>query len=98
MQNRFGGRLNDVLGRLGETMREHSALEGEVRSVSAHSRLTGTILTVIPVAIALLLFWGNPEQMAILLKRGEGRAMLAGAALANIAAHFVIRRMAQVRL
>lgn len=98
MQNRFGGRLNDVLGRLGETMREHAALEGEVRSVSAHSRLTGTILTVIPLAIAVLLFWVNPEQMAILLKRGEGRAMLAGAALANIAAHFVIRKMAQVRL
>lgn len=98
MQNRFGGRLNDVLGRLGETMREHAALEGEVRSVSAHSRLTGTVLTAVPVVIGVLLFWVNPEQMAILLRRSEGRAMLAGAALANITAHFVIRRMAQIRL
>lgn len=98
MQNRFGGRLNDVLGRLGETMRENAALEGEVRSVSAHSRLTGTILTVVPVAIAGLLFWVNPEQMAILLQRSEGRAMLAGAVLANVAAHLVIRRMAQIRM
>lgn len=98
LQNRFGGRLNDVLGRLGETMREHAALEGEVRSVSAHSRLTGTILTAVPVAIAVLLFWVNPEQMAILLQRGEGRAILAGAVAANIAAHFVIRRMVQIRM
>lgn len=98
MQNRFGGRLNDVLGRLGETMRENAALEGEVRSVSAHSRLTGTILTVVPVAIAGLLFWVSPEQMAILLQRSEGRAILAGAVLANVAAHLVIRRMAQIRM
>ncbi len=98
LQNRFGGRLNDVLGRLGETMREHAALEGEVRSVSAHSRLTGTILTAVPVGIAVLLFWVNPEQMAILLQRSEGRAILAGAVTANITAHFVIRRMAQIRM
>ena len=61
MQNRYGGRLNDVLTRLGETMREHAALEGEVRSVSAHSRLTGTVLTAVPLVIAVLLFWLNPE-------------------------------------
>jgi tight adherence protein B len=98
LQNRFGGRLNDVLGRLGETMREHAALEGEIRSVSAHSRLTGAVLTALPVVIALLLFWVNPEQMAVLLRRPEGRAMLAGAATAVAAAHFVIRRMARVRM
>lgn len=98
MQNRFGGRLNDVLGRLGETMREHAALEGEVRSISAHSRLTGAVLSALPVVIALLLFWVNPEQMALLLQHPAGRAMLAGAALAIVTAHFVIRRMVQIRL
>ena len=98
MQNRFGGRLNDVLGRLGETMREHAALEGEVRSISAHSRLTGTVLSAVPVVLALLLFWVNPEQMTLLLQQPAGRAMLAGAALAIVTAHMVIRRMVQIRL
>lgn len=98
MQNRFGGRLNDVLARLGETMREHTALEGEVRSISAHSRLTGTVLSAVPVIIALLLFWVNPEQMALLLQSPAGRAMLGGAMLAIVAAHFIIRRMVQIRM
>lgn len=98
MQNRFGGRLNDVLARLGETMREHAALEGEVRSISAHSRLTGTVLSAVPAVIALFLFWVNPEQMALLLQQPAGRAMLGGAILAIAAAHFVIRRMVQIRL
>lgn len=98
MQNRFGGRLNDVLGRLGETMREHAALDGEVRSISAHSRITGLILTILPVVIAAVLFWINPEYMSVMLRRPEGRAMLGAAVIANIAAHFVIKRVAQVKL
>lgn len=98
MQNRYGGRLNELLSRLAETMREHAALEGEVRSISAHSRLTGTVLSAVPVVIAALLFWINPDQMAILVQKPAGRAMLTGAVLANVAAHVLIRRMAQVRL
>ncbi|WP_321477550.1 type II secretion system F family protein [uncultured Paludibaculum sp.] len=97
MQNRVGGRLNDVLGRLGETMRDNTALEGEVRAVSAHSRITGTVLTIVPVVIGLLMFVANPEYMTVMLRRPEGRTMLGLAALANIAAHFVIKRVAQVR-
>lgn len=98
MQNRVGGRLNDVLGRLGETMRDNTALEAEVRAVSAHSRVTGMVLTVVPIAIGLVMFAVNPEYMSIMLRRAEGRTMLGAAALANIAAHFVIKRIAQVRM
>jgi len=36
--------------------------------------------------------------MSLLLQKPAGRAMLAGAVMANIAAHVVIRRMAQIRM
>ncbi len=97
MQNRVGGRLNDVLLRLGETMRDNAALEGEVRAVSAHSRITGMILTILPIVIAVLMFVLSTEYMGIMLRRPEGRMMLGVAVLANIAAHFVIRKVAQVK-
>lgn len=98
MQNRVGGRLNDVLARMGETMRDNAALESEVRAVSAHSRITGLVLTVLPLVIALLMFVLNPEYMAIMLRRPEGRTLLTVAVVSNIAAHFVIRRVARVRM
>lgn len=97
MQNRAGGRLNDVLGRLGETMRENAALEGEIRAISAHSRITGLILTILPIIIGLLMFIVSPEYMAVLLRREEGRTLLGAAVLSNIAAHFIIKRVAQVK-
>ncbi len=97
MQNKAGGRLNDVLGRLGETMRDNSALESEIRSVSAHSRISGLILSVLPVIIGVLMFVVAPEYMGIMFRRPEGRMILTIAVVANITAHFVIKRMSQVR-
>jgi tight adherence protein B len=98
LQNRVGGRLNDVLARLGETMRDTAAIEGEVRAVSAHSRVTGLVLTVLPLVIGGLMFVMSPEYMAVMLRREEGRMMLGVVAVANVAAHFVIRRVARVRV
>jgi tight adherence protein B len=98
MQNRAGGRLNDVLGRLGETMRENAQLEGDVRSVSAHSRITGLILTILPIVITILMMVVNPEYMSIMFRREEGRMALGLAVLSNIAAHFIIKRVAQVKV
>ncbi|HTB17052.1 MAG TPA: type II secretion system F family protein, partial [Bryobacteraceae bacterium] len=46
LQNRTGGKLNEVLGKLGENMREAVALKGEVRALAAHGKLTGAVLTV----------------------------------------------------
>jgi tight adherence protein B len=90
--------LNDVLARLGETMRDTAAIEGEVRAVSAHSRVTGLVLTVLPLVIGGLMFVMSPEYMAVMLRREEGRMMLGVVAVANVAAHFVIRRVARVRV
>ena len=45
LQNRTGGKLNEVLGKLAENMRESVALKGEVRALAAHGKLTGAVLT-----------------------------------------------------
>jgi len=41
-----------VIGGLAETMRESIALQGEVRALAAHGKLTGAILTILPIGIA----------------------------------------------
>jgi len=98
LQNKVGGRLNDVLARLSETMRDNASLESEVRAIAAHSKITGMVLTVLPWIIATLMFVMSPEYMGIMLRRSEGRMMLSAVVVANIVAHFVIRRVAQVKM
>ncbi len=98
LQNRVGGRLNDVLSRLGESMRDNQVFESEVRSIAAHSKITGTILTILPLAIGLLMYAVNPGYVATLFHREEGRLMLLAILAANVTAHLVIRKLTQVKI
>jgi tight adherence protein B len=97
LHSRSGGKLTEVLGGLSETMRETSMLEGEIRALSAHGRMTGTILTALPLFIAFMMWKVNPGYMLVLVEDPTGRWLAITAAGCLIAAHFVIRWMLKVR-
>ena len=98
LQNRTGGKLSEVLGRLADTMREASALKGEIRAISAHGKMTGMVLTILPIGIAVMMTIVNPASLVLLWTRPMGQAMLAGAVVCLILAHFVIRKMVDIRI
>lgn len=98
LQSRTGGRLTDVLGKLAETIREANSLENEIRAISAHGRMTGTILTLLPVGIALMMLWVNPTYFNVLVTHPYGKPMVFSALGALVAAHFVIRRILDIKL
>lgn len=98
MQSRTGGRLNQVLTQLGESIREQAALDGEVRTMSANSRISGAVLTVLPAAIGVVMFVTNPEFMIEFVRHPDGRLALVLAVLGNVAAHFIIRRMSKIEV
>lgn len=98
LQNRTGGKLSEALGRLSETMREAGALKGEVRAIASHGRMTGLVLTILPIIIATVMAVVNPSYLAILWGKEAGQSMVVAAGLCLLAAHFVIRKMVDIRL
>src|SRR5216684_1909281 len=66
LQNRTGGKLSDVLAAMAETMLESVSVEGEVRALAAHVRVTGAVLTVLRILIAVLMTAVNPGYLNIL--------------------------------
>ncbi len=98
LQSRTGGNLGEVLGRLAETVRETFALEEEVRAVTAHGKMTGGVLSVLPLLVAALMFATNPEFLSTLWKHPAGPGMLAAGGAALLAGHLVIRRMVNIQL
>lgn len=98
LQTRTGGKLSEVLGQLAETMRESASLRGEVRAIAAHGRLTGIVLTVLPIGIALLMTWVNPDYMLTLLNYEYGRHLIASAVICLVLAHIIIQRIVDIRL
>lgn len=98
LQNRTGGKLNEVLGTLAENMRESVALKGEVRALAAHGKLTGSVLTVLPIAIATTLAVVNPSYVMGFLHEPYGKPLLIAAGIGLLLAHFVIRRLVDIRI
>jgi tight adherence protein B len=98
LQNRTGGRLNEVLATLAENMRESVSLAGEVRAIAAHGKLTGTVLTVLPIGIAAVMMVVNPSYLAILVHHPYGKYLIAGAVACLVLARLVIRRVVDIKI
>jgi tight adherence protein B len=98
IHTRTGGRMSDVIARLTDNMREQVALQGEVRSIAAHGKLTGLILTIVPVGIAGMMMIVSPSYIQVLLHHPYGKDMIAAAVVMLVAAHFVMRRIVDIEI
>lgn len=93
-----GGKLSEVIGGVAESMREALALQGEVRALSAHGKLTGLILTFLPIGIASMMMMVSPDYMMLLYTHPWGKTMILGAVGLLVTAHFVIRKMVDIKV
>ena len=98
LQSKTGGKLNEVLERLADTIRDSIALRGDVRAISAHGRLTGTILTVMPIGIAAVMATTSSGYLSILIKNPLGPYLIAASVLCLVLGHFVIRQIVKIRI
>lgn len=95
---RTGGRLTEVIASLSESMREQIALRGEVRAMAAHGKITGLVLTIVPLAIAAIMAVVSPMYIGVLLAHPYGKHMIGAALFCLISAHFVMRRIVDIRI
>lgn len=98
LHTRTGGKLSEVIATLSENMREQVSLRGEVRAIAAHGKLTGLVLTLVPLVIAILMSIVSPTYIGILLAHPYGKHMIGAAILCLIMAHFVIRKIVDIKI
>ena len=98
LHSRTGGKLSEVMGSLAENMREALSLRGEVKALAAHGRLTGVILTVLPIGIAGMMLMVNPDYMFVLYNHPWGKNLIAAAIGCLVAAHFIIRKIVDIEI
>jgi tight adherence protein B len=96
-QREAGGNLAEVLDRLAAVMRERFKVKREIRTKSAHGRITAWVLAGLPPSVALALVFISPEQMQLLITDPLGQRMLMGAAVLQVLGTVVIRRLVDLR-
>jgi Flp pilus assembly protein TadB len=98
IQQLTGGRLADTLRVLADFMRTRLEVRGEVRSLSAEARISGKVLTAIPLAIGGFLFFFRREYLEPLISSGPGRIMLFVAIGGIIVGTIWMRRLVRVEV
>jgi tight adherence protein B len=66
IQHEVGGNLAQILTTIGHTIRERVRIQGEIGVLTAQVKLSGTIVTLVPVGLAGFLFLINPSYMGAL--------------------------------
>jgi tight adherence protein B len=63
VQREVGGNLSEILDTITFTIRERVRIKGEIRVMTAQVRTSGTVLSLIPVFLALALWFVSPEYI-----------------------------------
>lgn len=92
VQRETGGNLVEILDRTVFVIRERQRIRGEIRTQTAQGRLTGWILTLLPVAMLLLINLMDPGYSKLLIDDPTGQKMMwAGIAMIFLGGFFINR-------
>jgi tight adherence protein B len=98
LQRQTGGNLNEILNRLSHVIRERFQLKGAVKAASAHGRLTGLILTILPILTAFALLAVAPGYLQGMAKDPDGKYLILGAAVSVLLGNYFIRRIIKIKV
>ncbi len=98
LQRETGGNLSEILLNLAYVIRERFKLKGQVRAASAHGRLTGTILTLMPFALMLGLMAVAPAYLQSMVDDPDGKYIIAIALTLIVIGHFIIRKIIKIKV
>ena len=98
LQKRTGGNLAEILDKLAYVIRERFKLRGRIRAVSAHGKMTATALSSIPIAVAVLMFYTNPEYVTFFFTDDVGNIMMGSAVALQIIGYLVMRKIVNIEV
>jgi tight adherence protein B len=98
LQKETGGNLTEILTRLSFTIRERLRLKGQVRAASAHGKVTGMVLSTMPLVLAVGMMVISPEYLTGMFNDPHGRYVMAAAVAGQFLGYMCMRRITDIRV
>ena len=98
IQKETGGNLAEVLDKVAWVIRQRFRLKRQVMTHTAQGRMTGIILTLLPVVLGIALYFVNPELMSILWTRPIGIKLLWVASIMIVIGGLIIRHIVNMEV
>jgi tight adherence protein B len=98
IQKESGGNLAEVLDKASYVIRERFRLRRQVRVHTAQGRLTGWILSLLPVVLGVALYLISPQTISVLWTRSIGIKLLYAAVAMTVTGALIIRRIVNMEV
>jgi tight adherence protein B len=98
IQKESGGNLAEVLEKASSLIRDRFRLKRQVRVHTAQGRLTGWILSFLPVILGILLYIVNPKMLSVLWTTEIGRKLMYTALAMTITGGLIIRKIVNMEV
>lgn len=98
IQRKSGGNLAELLETMQETVLGRVRIKDEIKTLTAEGRISGIIITLIPVALGVYLYFVNRDYFGILLEEPLGLLILGLSVFFLIVGWFVIRKIVRIEV
>jgi len=98
IQRETGGNLAEIMESIGRIIRERFKILGDVKARTAHGRMTGLILSVLPVALGMIIWFIAPDYMITFFRDPAGQAMLVCCFFLQVMGFLWIRKVIQIKV
>jgi tight adherence protein B len=100
VQREVGGNLSEILDTISFTIRERVKIKGEIRVLTAQVRASGTLLSLIPIVLTIVLWLINPKYLMSFMDAGVWCAVGAGILVTFLigSGYFVMMRIADIEV
>ena len=65
---------------------------------NTHGRMTGLALTMIPIGVAVLMFYANPQYVSFFIEDEIGNYMMGAAIFLQLIGYAVIRKIVSIEV
>lgn len=96
IQRQVGGNLAEVLDNITHTIKERVRIKGEVRTLTAQGRISGTVIALLPLALTAFLMFINPSYLLTLFDHPLGVPLTGGAVFSGLLGAVLIRRIVNI--
>jgi len=98
LQRETGGNTAEVIDRVTETIRDRAQIRRSIRTLTAQGRLSGAVVSLLPVGIALIISVSKPHYMDPMFHSTAGVAAVILAGVGILLGWLAIRRIVNFKV
>jgi tight adherence protein B len=93
-----GGNLAEILDNIAYTIRERVRIKGEIATLTAQARASGTLITFLPIVLAAFMFFVTPTYFRPMFSSIIGWGLLVFGAFMIFIGNLIIRRVVAIEV